>query len=227
MEPLSASTTRKGKDGGEDEDTQLQTTNPFDLLPAECVVRILSFLHVQLRLVNASRVCQRWRALVMDFITEQDRAELRLHAVRAEGSKGLPMLSCPRGYQVTERGEESIYCALAHSRHGDIPGKAIPGSCCWYPYGGREYRTDEWSWIVGAARRVPSALCRRDLATGNPTHPALGHQLDGAGHEWVAIAHTQWGDIPGKAAGDTCWFPYKGREHITSNFDYVVPTCPW
>ena len=37
-----------------------------------------------------------------------------------------------------------------------------------------------------------------------------GHQNDGTGPLWCAIANTEWGKIPGKANHDTCWFAYGG-----------------
>merc|ERR1711907_182896 len=35
-----------------------------------------------------------------------------------------------------------------------------------------------------------------------------------------AIANTEWGRIPGKAKDGVCWFPYGGREHETTDFEY-------
>ena len=53
-----------------------------------------------------------------------------------------------------------------------------------------------------------------------PDHLAIGHQNDGAGDLWCAVAHTEWGHIPGKAKGGDCWFPYGGKEHSTRDFHY-------
>lgn len=48
-----------------------------------------------------------------------------------------------------------------------------------------------------------------------------GFQTDGGGYVWCAVARTQWGRIPGKAQGQTCWFSYGGREHTTGDFYYI------
>jgi len=113
-------------------------------------------------------------------------------------------------------GAGDVFLALAHTQHGDIPAKA-KGNQCWYPYGGAEHTTNDFSWIV-------SPLC----SNGHLTSPQglwgmpHGHQNDGAGDVWVAIAHTQWGDIPGKALGNTCWYCYGGAEYTAENFSWVV-----
>ena len=49
----------------------------------------------------------------------------------------------------------------------------------------------------------------------------LGHQNDGHGDLWLGVAHTKWGDIPGKATGNTCWIAYDGKEHEINSFSWV------
>eukprot|EP01126_Amoeba_proteus_P058558 TRINITY_DN7570_c0_g1_i14.p2 TRINITY_DN7570_c0_g1~~TRINITY_DN7570_c0_g1_i14.p2 ORF type:complete len:134 (+),score=21.48 TRINITY_DN7570_c0_g1_i14:69-470(+) len=64
-------------------------------------------------------------------------------------------------------------------------------------------------------------MAHRLVRTNQPgPNVPRGHQHD-AGPVWVAVAHTQWGDIPAKAIGGTAWFPYAGVEHSTNNFSYV------
>jgi hypothetical protein len=129
-------------------------------------------------------------------------------------SGSTPPNACPLGHQNDSHG--TVYVALAHTQYGDIPGKAKDNTC-WYPYGGKEHLTNDFSWIV-------NPLCHN----GHLTSPQglwgmpHGHQNDGAGDVWVAIAHTQWGEIPGKAQGNTCWYAYGGNEHYTNNFSWVV-----
>ena len=53
-----------------------------------------------------------------------------------------------------------------------------------------------------------------------------GYQNDGVGHLWCAVARTPWGRIPGKAQGDTCWYPYGGQEHTTGDFYYIGKRGP-
>jgi len=38
----------------------------------------------------------------------------------------------------------------------------------------------------------------------------------------AVVAHTNHGDIPGKAKGNECWYPYGGREESTNYFSYIV-----
>jgi len=118
-----------------------------------------------------------------------------------------------KGHQNDGAGE--VWCAIAHTDKGDIPGKA-KGNDCWYSYGGQELHTNNFSWVVVRGWRLERG--------GNPPHNSLplGHQNDGAGTLWVAIAHTDKGDIPGKAKDNTCWYPYGGQEHSTNNFSWVV-----
>jgi len=109
----------------------------------------------------------------------------------------------------------TLCAAVAHTDHGEIPGKA-KGDTCWYPYGDKETDTKNFSWVVAIGWR---------LEKGNsPPAGALktGHQNDGAGELYAAVAHTDHGDIPGKAKGDTCWYPYGGKETFTKNFSWVV-----
>jgi len=55
-----------------------------------------------------------------------------------------------------------------------------------------------------------------------PTNAVCGHQHDGAGNLACALAHTPYGDIPGKAKDGTCWYPYGGKEHTTTTFSWLV-----
>jgi hypothetical protein len=112
-------------------------------------------------------------------------------------------------------GAGDLWAAVAHTGHGDIPGKARNGTC-WYPYGGKEHTTNDFSWVCTAFELVRNA--------GGPPHGAVdcGHQNDGAGTLWAAVAHTNHGDIPGKAQNNTCWYPYGGKEHTTNDFSWVV-----
>jgi len=110
-----------------------------------------------------------------------------------------------------------VILVLAHTSHGTIPGKAI-GNNCWYPYGGAEHTTSDFSYL-----KLHNKGLEKN-SNGTPPHNAVGagHQNDGAGTLWCAIAHTDHGDIPAKAIGNNCWYPYGGAEHTTSNFSWVV-----
>ena len=80
-------------------------------------------------------------------------------------------------------GAGTVYAAIAHTQQGNIPGKA-QGNNCWYPYGGKEHLTHDFSWIVAPGYSLKQAY--ESPAVGLAT----GHQTDGAGYLWAAIAHS-------------------------------------
>ena len=119
----------------------------------------------------------------------------------------------PQGFQ--NDGAGRLWCAIAETPHGRIPGKA-KGYECWYPYGGKEHHTKNFTIVIDQRRR-PKIL-------NHKVHPPQGKQNDGTGDFWCAVAYTEHGRIPGKAnAKGQCWYPYGGKEHMTENFRYIVP----
>lgn len=68
----------------------------------------------------------------------------------------------------------------------------------------------------------PGPVCFKDCQNAPDDALKLGDQ-DDFGDLYVAIAKSEWGQIPGKAAGNTCWFPYNGKEEATNDFYWV--TC--
>lgn len=115
-------------------------------------------------------------------------------------------LGSPPGFQRDGAGHH--YCAVARTKWGNIPGKA-KGNTCWFSHDGKEHTTDKFEIIrVNTEHRS---------VRGSPQ----GFQNDGSGELWCAIAETGFGKIPGKAKNGTCWFPYGGKEHVTTNFKYV------
>ena len=56
-----------------------------------------------------------------------------------------PKLAIECGFQ--EDGAGYLYAAIAQTKWGKIPGKA-KDSTCWYPYGGSEYYTSDFYWLV-------------------------------------------------------------------------------
>jgi hypothetical protein len=105
------------------------------------------------------------------------------------------------------------YCALAQTRWGTIPGKSKNGEC-WYPYGGKEHRITS-GYVV-----YEEGLC---VSSQNADIEPLGFQTDGVGQLWCALAHSQYGRIPGKADSSSCWYSYGGKEYLTSRFSFVGP----
>eukprot|EP00929_Paragymnodinium_shiwhaense_P050689 TRINITY_DN25530_c0_g1_i1.p1 TRINITY_DN25530_c0_g1~~TRINITY_DN25530_c0_g1_i1.p1 ORF type:complete len:225 (-),score=10.92 TRINITY_DN25530_c0_g1_i1:124-798(-) len=108
-------------------------------------------------------------------------------------------------------GQGYLWCAVARTSHGRIPGKTKNG-VCWYSYGGKEYTTANFD-VVGVSNLTKN---RPATTTGH------GFQGDGAGELWCAVAETQHGKIPGKAKGGTCWYPYGGKEYSTPCFKYCA-----
>jgi len=110
----------------------------------------------------------------------------------------------------------TVYAAIAHTQWGEIPAKA-KGNTAWFPYGEKEYTTNNFSWL-----KVPGYHLEANKGTPPANAVAAGHQNDGTGPLWVAIANTQWGTIPAKAKGNTAWFSYADIEHTTHSFSWVV-----
>ena len=91
---------------------------------------------------------------------------------------------------------------------------------CWYSYGGKEYDTKDFCWIVSDGN---SRLLNNNGKFNPPDNAikiAVTH--DGNGPYFSIIARTQWGLVPGKANRRQAWFPYGGKEHLTLNFDWIV-----
>ena len=72
----------------------------------------------------------------------------------------------PLGFQSDGVGE--LWCALAETRFGRVPGKANASSC-WYSYGGREYSTSQF-WFVGPSRSA-TRVGVSPLLTRPPPNP--------------------------------------------------------
>lgn len=121
------------------------------------------------------------------------------------------------GYQYDGAGH--LYIGVANTKWGTIPGKAKDGTC-WYPYGGEEYETSDFSWPSAAP---DTYFLYANDGYGPPVYGfKAGEQTDGAGELYAAVAITDEGQIPGKAKGNTCWYSYGGKEYYTSKFYWVV-----
>jgi len=109
-----------------------------------------------------------------------------------------------------------FWTAVANTPYGPIPGKAKDNNC-WYPYGGNEVNTNDFSYVVSVDYELVKS------ANTPTTAIAAGNQTgeDGLGKLWIAVAHTDFGDIPGKAMGSTCWWSFNGGEYTTQEFSWV------
>ena len=116
-----------------------------------------------------------------------------------------------------QHNEGDHWTAVAHTPQGDIPGKSV-GNTCWYPYGGKENTTANFSWVV------PGSPVLQQKNTGGPPYNAIviGNQRDGAGSMYAGIAYCEYGTIPGKAKDNTCWYSVHGEEKYTNDFDWIV-----
>ena len=110
--------------------------------------------------------------------------------------------------------------AVADTPFGMIPGKA-KGDQCWYSFCGEEHTTCEFSYVLADEELVKLV---KNTGNGGPPPGAMqtGFQVDGTGKQYAAIANTRFGTIPGKARDNNCWYSYKGREHTTWDFKWVV-----
>jgi len=124
----------------------------------------------------------------------------------------IPNEDVPYGQQ---HDSGKLYLAIAHTQWGDIPGKAKENTC-WFPYDGKEHVTENFSYVGLKNHRLLKSPRIPDHAL------KCGHQNDGAGELYGVIAHTQWGDIPGKAKPGMAWYCYDGKEHTTSDFSWIV-----
>ena len=105
---------------------------------------------------------------------------------------------------------------------GHIPGKAKGGEC-WFPYGGKEHSTSDFHYFDGSSGSAPNeGTSHSEPQRASPFPP--GHQNDGGGDLWCAIANTHHGFIPGKAKDGTCWYPYGGEEHTTDEYQLASGT---
>jgi hypothetical protein len=122
------------------------------------------------------------------------------------------------GLKLGKQGKEDMWLAVAKTKWGTIPGKANKDGTCWYPFYSTEYRVSSEFAYVTSIR--PTKLVKSDSPP--PIAIISGYQTDRAAYIYAAVADTDWGTIPGKAQGDTCWYPYNGKEHKTKNFSWVV-----
>jgi len=111
---------------------------------------------------------------------------------------------------------ERYYSAVAHTPWGSIPGRAVVERC-WYPFGGVEYSTADFSWITAPNAKL---VCHTGSLPAGAI--AAGHQLDDGCTYYAAVARSQWGALPAKAKDNYCWYPYNGMEHKTSDFDWIA-----
>ena len=130
----------------------------------------------------------------------------------------MPKTRMPYGYQVDYHWDEDeqhqhhseieLWCCICnHDEFGKVPGKT-DGENAWFPYGDVEHHTTDFKIVRnGKFSREPvgKAHCKQDD----------GHKVH------CAVANTEHGRIPGKASGDTCWYSYKGKEILTSNFWFL------
>lgn len=110
-----------------------------------------------------------------------------------------------------------LWVAVANTEWGTIPGKAKDGNC-WYSYGGEEHITQDFVWVTSDC---PVKLVKNEGIVP-PLAVVCGYQ-DNHGYLYPAIADDDTiGRVPGKASGNTCWYPYGGKELATNDFYWIV-----
>ncbi len=127
----------------------------------------------------------------------------------------FPSTAVSLGHQ--NDGAGKLWTAVANTQHGLVGGKA-KGDTCWYSYDGREHTTKDFSWLTAPEGRVVTV---RNMGSTPPGAVCFGLQSDNKEY-YAALAKCHQGLIPGKARGNTCWYPHGGKEHITSDFFWLV-----
>lgn len=141
--------------------------------------------------------------------------------VRNRREKPAPNNAVKLGYQKDGVGKTlsySLYSAVALSRWGAIPGKAM-GNTCWFSYEGKEYHTENFVWLT--------SMRQLQMKENKGSPPKLAVLCARNGTAWyAAIAKTSWGNIPGKAKDSTCFYSYNGKEYSTNEFCWLVRATP-
>lgn len=66
-----------------------------------------------------------------------------------ERSEQIPIATVKSGTETSSDGSRrDLYSGVAHTSYGDIPAKVTDSCQCYYTYGGIEYQTDNFSWII-------------------------------------------------------------------------------
>ena len=108
---------------------------------------------------------------------------------------------------------------ITHSENGNIPGRCMFRRS-WYTFGGEKTSSD-----FDPIRGSNSCPIRLVLNVGSglaPPGTIAGTQKNQPQPIYAAIASTEWGPIPGKAMGNTCWFAYIDKEYSTSRFFWIT-----
>ena len=139
--------------------------------------------------------------------------------VQNRRGKRAPNNAVELGYQKDGVGKTySLYSAVALSRWGAIPGKAM-GNTCWFSYEGEEYHTENFVWLT--------SMRQLQMKENKGSRPKLAVLCARNGTAWyAAIAKTSWGNIPGKAKDSTCIYSYNGKEYSTDEFCWLVRATP-
>jgi len=151
------------------------------------------------------------------YTTDFSYLECKNTAIELVQNKGAPPEGALfAGKQSDDSGDH--FAAIANTEWGTIPGKA-KGNRCWYSYDEKEYYTEDFMWVSTVRNNVS-----KDTSDGSNNQcgaAPFGCQNDGAGTHYCAVANTEWGQVAGKAKGDTCWYPYGGKEYYTTDFSYL------
>jgi hypothetical protein len=94
---------------------------------------------------------------------------------------------------------------------GIIPGKAFGPGQCYYSHDGREHYV-----------RDNFKVLRGQKVTKNVVGPPVYCRTDPPGDYWCGIAHTEYGNVPGKCHEDEMWYGYYGVEYNTKNFSFIL-----
>ena len=120
---------------------------------------------------------------------------------------------------VEKEGRGRCEPGLAKTEWGIIPGKCKEGKC-WFTFEGTAKSTESFDRIVGT-ETDPIRFIPFKENVEPPSTAIAGNEKGQSTPIYAAIADTEWGLIPGKAQGNTCWYHYGGQERTTKNFFWL------
>jgi hypothetical protein len=137
--------------------------------------------------------------------------------------------------------EGQLWCAIAETKWGRIPGKS-DGFKCWFGYNGQEHEASKFEIYTrqGVGKTCEGIdPCGNQKAGSTSTKTSTSTTIVNGVKTtitttittdctevflWCAVANTSEGKIPGKADASQCWYTLDGRELAATDFEFVGAT---
>ena len=118
------------------------------------------------------------------------------------------------GFQYDSGAAWAVVCK--NTAHGNVPGKKDNRGGAYYPWGGKEWRCNDYDMVYGRL------VYYTDPMPDNCQ--SLGYQNDTRKSLYNAVVISDMGMIPGKANLDLswAWFPWGSREHGVRDRFYII-----